>query len=378
MLESKLKLQVDAADGAARACTVDLPRGQFQTPTFMPVATRASMRGITSQQLKATGSQIMLSNTFHLMDRPGCELIQSLGGIHKFANWNDLILTDSGGFQAFSLGSFTKKIDNGFIIASPRDGTRHTLTPKTVITAQLQLQTDIAMVIDDCPALPASDRNLQKSVEKTLQWAEECKRTWSELQPKISPHSSLFCIVQGGTNIDLRSSCAKALMQHEWAGYAIGGLSVGEKKEQMLRTLELMNAILPNDKPRYLMGVGKPIDMLRAIDRGIDMMDCVLPARNGRNGHIYTSTGLIRLKNQQYFNDMRPLDESCIGPCCENISRAYLHHLFREKEMLGPILASLHNIYHYQDLMNQCREHIVKGTFQTLLAHYELLYSNQE
>lgn len=349
---------------SARAGMLTTPHGNVPTPTFMPVGTVGSVKGIELSLLQATGARIILGNTYHLALRPGEELIRQLGGLHRFTGWTGPMLTDSGGFQVFSLAQRTKITEEGAVFQSHIDGHRMNMTPERSLEIQQALGSDIAMAMDHVVGLPNTDDVLRDAMERTLRWAARCK-IYSESRPE-GENQSLFGIVQGGLVRELRLECARRLAELELPGYAVGGLSVGEPPAQMYETLEYTVPELPADKPRYLMGVGTPIDLLEGIARGIDMFDCVMPTRNGRNAMAFTDAGKMRLRNLKYRDDDRPLEEDCPCPACRR-SRAYLRHLFIAGEMLGPVLLSIHNITYYERLVTRARAAILDGTFPEFL-----------
>jgi len=342
---------------AARRGQLQTAHGLVETPAFMPVGTQATVKGILPEHLRATGTQMILANTYHLMLRPGEKVIGAVGGLHRFMGWERSILTDSGGFQLYSLAQLVEVSDKGAIFRSHIDGSRWELSPERAMELQAVLGSDIAMVLDDVVALPADKERLRTATERTIHWAERCQRV---TRPA---NQSLFAIVQGGLDRSLREWCAARLVEMNFDGYAIGGLSVGESPEEMYQVVRLVAPLLPDDKPRYLMGVGRPQDILEAVSSGVDLFDCVLPTRNGRNATAFTHQGILRLRNQQHTQDPRPLQEDCSCPACR-FSRAYLRHLFMAKEMLGPVLLSIHNITFYQRLMAECREAIAAGRFE--------------
>jgi queuine tRNA-ribosyltransferase len=346
----------------ARAGTVTTAHGSFDTPMFMPVGTQATVKGITPDQLCSLGAKIILGNTYHLTLRPGDELIAEMGGLHQFMHWSGPILTDSGGFQVFSLAEQRKITDHGAKFRSHIDGRLLELTPEKAIDIQQNLGSDIAMVLDECPPGDAAEDVLKSAVRRSLLWAERCKTHHTRADQK------LFAIVQGGTNLAVRTECARELVAMDFPGYALGGFSVGEAPEAMHAALPECAALLPADKPRYLMGVGRPEDLLIAVAAGIDMFDCVMPSRSGRNALAFTWSGPVRLRNAQHRRDPKPVMEDCACYCCQNFSRAYLHHLFSAEEMLGPTLLTIHNLHFYLDLMSQTRAAIRAGKFTDFLA----------
>ncbi|RIK66136.1 MAG: tRNA guanosine(34) transglycosylase Tgt [Planctomycetota bacterium] len=353
------------SSGRARRGRFATPHGEFDTPAFMPVGTRASVRGTTPDQLRETGAQIILSNTYHLALRPGAEVVAEMGGLHHFMSWGGPILTDSGGFQVFSLATLNAVDDEGVTFKSHIDGAVLRLTPESAVDIQQKLGADIIMAFDQCPALPARPEQLLAAVDRTIRWARACRYA------KTRSDQALFGIVQGGLDLDLRCRCMDAIAELDLPGYAVGGLSVGEEPGEMAAFLARFAHRMPEDRPRYLMGVGRPIDILRAVDAGIDMFDCVLPTRNGRNAFAFHDHGFVRLRNSQYRTDESPLVPGCDCYTCGRFSRAYLRHLFLAGEMLGPILVSLHNIAYYQRLMRRIRQAIAEGTFQSLMNGFE-------
>jgi queuine tRNA-ribosyltransferase len=360
--------RVDAVDGAARTGAIATPRGIVRTPAFMPVGTQGAMKGVHWRDVKASGADIVLGNTYHLMLRPGAELIARLGGLHKFISWPHPILTDSGGFQVMSLAELRKIGDDGVTFRSHLDGAIVALTPERAIEIQNLLGSDIAMQLDECIRLPQERRELERAMQLSLAWAERCKRAFETSARKASPRRALFGIVQGGDNRELRASSARALVDIGFTGYAIGGLAVGEPQQVMLDIIETVAPLLPAERPRYLMGVGTPDDLLEAAARGMDMFDCVLPTRNGRHGLVYTRFGPINLRNARHAADRRPLDPESRCPAARDYTRAYLHHLVKANEMLGAMLLSEVNLYYYQDLMAGIRGAIAVGKFAEFCA----------
>jgi queuine tRNA-ribosyltransferase len=346
-----------STDGPARCGRLDTPHGPVETPIFMPVGTQATVKGLTPDQIRAAGTQILLGNTYHLTLRPGDELIAELGGLHKFMAWDGPILTDSGGFQVFSLAQIRKVTDDGVSFRSHIDGALLDLTPERAIRIQENLGADIAMVLDECPASDAPEPILMDAVERTLRWAERCRAAHRR------PDQALFAIVQGGTDLGWRRRCAERLIGMDFPGYALGGFSVGESPDAMHAALSAAADLLPADKPRYLMGVGRPEDLLLGVAAGIDMFDCVMPTRNGRNASAFSADGPIRLRNACHRRDPAPVESGCPCYTCANFSRAYLHHLFQADEMLGPTLLSLHNVAFYLRLMAETREAIADRRF---------------
>lgn len=356
--------RLNATDGTARTGIVSTPRGEIRTPAFMPVGTVATVKGIYPEQVRATGADILLGNTYHLMLRPSAERIAALGGLHRFMRWERPILTDSGGFQVMSLSQLRKLDESGVTFRSHIDGAIHHLTPERAMEIQGLLGSDIQMQLDECVRLPCPDEEAARAMRLSLRWAERSKRAF-ELQPK---GRAVFGIVQGGAVEALRVESARALADMDFPGYSIGGLAVGEPQEIMLRMIETVEPHLPTTKPRYLMGVGTPDDLLEAVGRGIDMFDCVMPTRSGRHALAFTRFGRINLKNARHQNDPRPLDEESDCPALRDYSRAYLHHLIRCGEMLGGMLISWANLHYYQDLMKGARSAIAEGRYEDYKA----------
>ncbi len=338
------------------------PHGSLETPAFMPVGTQATVKGVTPDQLRETGSRMILANTYHLALRPGDEEVAAMGGLHAFMDWSGPILTDSGGFQVFSLAARAKITEVGAFFRSHLDGRLLELTPERAVQIQENLGADVAMCLDVCPALPAEKPLIAAAVERTVRWAARCKEAHTRSD------QALFGIVQGGAHADLRQGCAEALIALDFDGYAVGGVSVGEGRDQVRLALEVTTHHLPEDRPRYLMGVGRPQDILDAIATGIDLFDCVLPTRNGRNATCLTAQGNVKLRNAAHRRDPRPIEEGCDCLACRRFSRAYLRHLFIANEMLGPILASIHNLTYLQKLTFRAREAIREGRFVQLRA----------
>jgi queuine tRNA-ribosyltransferase len=344
-------------DGAARRGRMDTSRGEINTPAFMPVGTVGTVKAMYPEQVRETGADVLLGNTYHLMLRPGAERVARLGGLHVFMDWARPILTDSGGFQVMSLAKLRKLTEKGVTFRSHIDGSAHELTPERSIEIQTLLDSDIIMQLDECIALPAERKEMERAMELSLRWGHRSKDAFGD-----QPHRALFGIVQGGDDPELRSRSAAGLKSIGFSGYAVGGLAVGEPQETMFRVLSEITPELPTDKPRYLMGVGKPDDILGGIERGIDMFDCVHPTRAGRHGHAYTRFGVINLKNARHKDDPRPLDEESPNPNCRRFSRAYLHHLVRTEEILGAMILSQINLSYYQELCIGARAAIEAGT----------------
>ena len=359
----KMKFNLHNKSEFARRAELDFNRGKIQTPAFMPVGTNGTVKGLTNEDLLETGSEIILGNTFHLMLRPGDKSIKDLGGLHKFINWKKPILTDSGGFQVWSLGELSKITEEGVKFSSPYDGKKIFMTPEESIKIQENLGSDIVMAFDECTDYPASYEDAKKSMELSMRWAKRSKVAHKS-------KSALFGIVQGGMYKDLREESLNKLIDIDFNGIALGGLSVGESKEEKNEILEFMSNKLPEDKPRYLMGVGTPEDIVEAVRYGIDMFDCVLPTRNARNGQLFTSEGVINIRNAEYKDSDDPIDKNCDGKVSQNYSRAYLNHLQRTNEMLGSMLATYHNIYYYQSLMRDIRNAIKDNLFAKFLKDF--------
>jgi queuine tRNA-ribosyltransferase len=356
-----------ATDGTARRGRLTFARGTIETPAFMPVGTYGSVKAMTPQNLLDIGAEIILGNTFHLYLRPGLDVIGDFGGLHRFIGWNKPILTDSGGFQVFSLAHKRKITEEGVAFASPVDGSKVFLSPEESMRIQRVLDSDIAMIFDECTPYPATEKQARDSMELSLRWAERSRRAFDDL----GNPNALFGIVQGGVYPALRQRSAEALTGIRFDGYAVGGLAVGEPEHERNATLEGVEPLLPKDKPRYLMGVGRPEDIVEAVRRGVDMFDCVMPTRNARNAHLFTRHGTLRIRNAKYERDTRPLDEACACYTCRSgFSRAYLRHLDRCGEMLGPQLATIHNLHYYQELMAGLRAAIAAGTLDDFVAAF--------
>ncbi|MBE1292636.1 MAG: tRNA guanosine(34) transglycosylase Tgt [Rhodobacteraceae bacterium] len=358
-MSEKFSFSLHATDGKARTGVINTPRGDIRTPAFMPVGTAATVKAMMPESVRATGADILLGNTYHLMLRPTAERIDRLGGLHKFMNWERPILTDSGGFQVMSLADLRKLTEKGVTFKSHIDGSKHSLTPERSMEIQKLLGSDIVMCFDECPALPADRDRIAESMRLSMRWAQRSRDAFGD-----RPGHALFGIQQGGLEQDFREESAEALKEIGFDGYAVGGLAVGEGQEKMFGCLDYAPDMLPVDKPRYLMGVGKPDDIVGAVKRGIDMMDCVLPSRSGRTGQVFTRRGVVNIKNARHADDPRPLDESCTCPACSNYSRAYLHHVFRSNEMISGMLLTWHNLHYFQQIMQEMRDAIAAGTFE--------------
>ena len=357
-MTEKFSFQLHARSGKARAGTIHTPRGEIRTPAFMPVGTAATVKAMLPGSVRQTGADILLGNTYHLMLRPTAERIDRLGGLHKFMNWERPILTDSGGFQVMSLSSLRKMSEDGVTFKSHIDGSKHHLTPERSMEIQRLLGSDIVMCFDECPALPAERDEIARSMRMSMRWAERSREAFG-----LRPGHALFGIQQGGLDEQLRGESAEALKTIGFEGYAVGGLAVGEGQKAMFEVLDFAPDQLPEDKPRYLMGVGKPDDIVGAVKRGIDMMDCVLPSRSGRTGQVFTRRGVVNIKNARHQDDPRPLDEACSCPACSNYSRAYLHHVFRSQEIISSMLLTWHNLHYFQEIMQQMRAAIAVDDF---------------
>ena len=360
-----IEFQLHAQDGKARTGVIATPRGDIRTPAFMPVGTAATVKAMMPESVKATGADILLGNTYHLMLRPTAERIDRLGGLHRFMNWAGPILTDSGGFQVMSLADLRKLTEDGVTFKSHIDGSKHALTPERSMEIQRLLGSDIVMCFDECPALPADRDRIAESMRLSMRWAKRSRDAFGD-----RPGHALFGIQQGGLEEDLRAESAEALKKIGFEGYAVGGLAVGEGQEAMFGCLDYAPDQLPEDKPRYLMGVGKPDDIVGAVARGIDMMDCVLPSRSGRTGQVFTRFGVLNIKNARHMDDPRPLDDQCSCPACRNYSRAYLHHVFRSQEIISSMLLTWHNLHYYQEIMAGMRAAIAAGTFDAWQAEF--------
>ncbi|MDV7341645.1 tRNA guanosine(34) transglycosylase Tgt [Terasakiella sp. A23] len=359
------KFDLLGTDGAARRGRVHTAHGAINTPAFMPVGTAATVKAMMPESVAETGAEILLGNTYHLMLRPGAERIERLGGLHKFMNWDKPILTDSGGFQVMSLAQLRKITEEGVRFRSHIDGAYYDLTPESSTDIQRMLDADITMCFDECPALPATKERVNEAMQLSMRWAKRSRDAFVE-----RPGYGQFGIVQGGTEEDLRKESVEKLVDIGFEGYAIGGLAVGEGQELMFQTLDYTTPVMPTDKPRYLMGVGKPDDLVGAVARGVDMFDCVLPSRSGRTAEAWTRRGSVNLRNARHKDDPRPLDENCSCPCCKNYSRAYLYHLTKSKEILGLMLLTWHNLHYYQELMAGMRKAIEEGTFDKFVVDF--------
>jgi queuine tRNA-ribosyltransferase len=363
---SGVEFRVEARDGRARAGTLAMPRGAIRTPAFMPVGTAGTVKAMLPGSVAATGADILLGNTYHLMLRPGAERVARLGGLHRFMNWEKPILTDSGGFQVMSLADLRKLTEEGVTFRSHVDGAKHHLSPERSMEIQRLLGSDIVMCFDECPALPADEAAVAASMRLSMRWAERSKAAFGD-----RPGHALFGIVQGGVTRELREESAEALKEIGFDGYAIGGLAVGEGQAAMFGVLDYAPGFLPEDRPRYLMGVGKPNDIVGGVMRGVDMFDCVLPSRSGRTGQAFTRRGTVNLKNARHAEDPRPLDPDCGCPACRGYSRAYLHHVVKAGEIIAAMLLTWHNLHYYQELMAGLRAAIGEGRLEGFAAGFE-------
>ena len=367
-MTTNFSYELAKTDGAARTGAISTPRGEIRTPAFMPVGTAGTVKAMLPEHVRATGADILLGNTYHLMLRPTAERVARFGGLHKFMNWPRPILTDSGGFQVMSLSKLRKLTEEGVSFQSHIDGSRHMLTPERSIEIQCLLGSDIQMQLDECPAIPIAHEAARESMLLSARWAKRSKEAFQE---KAAPGQALFGIIQGANYEDLRRDSLERLREIGFQGYAVGGLAVGEGREEMFRVLEFTTPEMPQEKPRYLMGVGKPADIVGAVARGIDMFDCVAPTRSGRHGQAWTKAGALNIKNAQFADDPSPLDPESACPASRDYSKAYLHHLFRAGEYLGPMLLTWHNLQYYQDLMVGMRAAIHEGRFAAFVADFK-------
>ena len=362
-----MKFEKLAQSGRARRGRLTLEHGVVETPVFMPVGTYGTVKGMLPRDIEDIQAQIILGNTFHLYLRPGLDVIEAHGGLHEFMKWDKPILTDSGGFQVFSLGAMRKIKEEGVTFRSPIDGSKVFLSPEISMEIQKTLNSDIVMIFDECTPYPATHEEAQKSLQLSLRWAKRCK---THHHDELNNSNALFGIIQGGMYEDLREESLKGLLEIGFDGYAIGGLSVGEPKEEMIKVLDYLPNNMPADKPRYLMGVGKPEDIVEGIRRGVDMFDCVMPTRNARNGHYFVTDGLVRIRNSKYRHDQQPLDPHCDCYTCKNFTRAYLFHLEKCGEMLGSMLGTIHNLRYYQRFTQDIRDALDNGTFDAFVEDF--------
>ncbi len=361
-----MKFELLNTNGKARLGRLKFDRGVVNTPAFMPVGTYGTVKAMTTEEVEELGAEIILGNTFHLSITPSTDVIEAHGDLHEFMNWSGPILTDSGGFQVFSLGKMRKINEEGVSFRSPKDGSSIFMGPEESMQIQKKLGSDIVMIFDDCTPYPAEKSEVDQSMQLSLRWA---KRSLMEHQ-RLKNKNALFGIIQGGMHKDLRLQSAESLKEMNFDGYAIGGLSVGEPKEEMMKVLDFLPEQMPTDKPRYLMGVGTPLDLVEGVAMGVDMFDCVMPSRNARNGYLFTSEGVVKIRNAKYKLDTAPLDPNCSCNTCKNYSRSYLHHLQKTNEILGSRLNTFHNLYYYQDLMRSIRKAIKSDTFDNFRQSY--------
>ncbi len=361
-----MKFELLNTNGKARLGRLRFDRGIVNTPAFMPVGTYGTVKAMTVEEVKGLGAEIILGNTFHLSITPSTDVIEAHGDLHDFMNWSGPILTDSGGFQVFSLGKMRKITEEGVSFRSPKDGSSIFMGPEESMQIQKKLGSDIVMIFDDCTPYPAEKSEVDQSMQLSLRWA---KRSLMEHQ-RLKNKNALFGIIQGGMHKDLRLQSAESLIEMNFDGYAIGGLSVGEPKEEMMKVLDFLPEEMPTDKPRYLMGVGTPLDLVEGVAMGVDMFDCVMPSRNARNGYLFTSEGVVKIRNAKYKIDTGPLDPNCSCNTCKNYSRSYLHHLQKTNEILGSRLNTFHNLFYYQDLMRSIREALGSNTFDVFRENF--------
>ena len=364
-MTNRFQFNINATDGRARTGVINTPKGDIRTPAFMPVGTAATVKAMMPENVKATGADILLGNTYHLMLRPGAERVHNLGGLHKFMNWQGPILTDSGGYQVMSLTDLRKLTEEGVKFKSHIDGSLHNLTPEYSMEIQRLLGSDIVMSFDECTPFPATEKQAKLSMDLSMRWAQRSRDAFGD-----RPGYALFGIQQGSTFKDMRAESAEKLTNIGFDGYAVGGLAVGEGQDLMFEVLEYAPNQLPTDKPRYLMGVGKPDDIVGAVQRGIDMFDCVLPSRSGRTGQALTRRGAVNMRNSRHRDDQRPLDESCECPCCKNYSRAYLHHVHKAGEIISSMLLTWHNLHYYQVLMSELRQAIASNKLDSYVTEF--------
>lgn len=372
-MSDRFTFSIGATDGAARTGVIQMEHGEIRTPAFMPVGTAATVKAMKPADVRATGADIILGNTYHLMLRPGAERVAKLGGLHGFMGWDRPILTDSGGFQVMSLSDLAKMSEEGVSFKSHLDGSKHMLTPERSMEIQRLLGSDIVMAFDECTPFPATPEKAEASMERSMRWAKRSREGF-DAGGEHAARAALFGIQQGSMDPALRQRSSDALREIGFDGYAIGGLAVGEGQDEMFRVLDFAVPMLPEDKPHYLMGVGKPDDLVGAVARGIDMFDCVLPTRSGRTGQAFTADGPINIKNARFGEDTGPLDPDCGCPVCSTWSRAYLHHLIRSGEILGAMLMTEHNLYFYQSLMTKMRDTIAAGTFTKFASNFTTRY----
>ena len=367
-MTNRFQFNINATDGRARTGVINTPKGEIRTPAFMPVGTAATVKAMMPENVRGTGADILLGNTYHLMLRPGAERVHNLGGLHKFMNWQGPILTDSGGYQVMSLTDLRKLTEEGVKFKSHIDGSLHNLTPEYSMEIQRLLGSDIVMSFDECTPFPATEKQAKSSMDLSMRWAQRSRDAFGD-----RPGYALFGIQQGSTFKDMRAESAEKLTKIGFDGYAVGGLAVGEGQDLMFEVLEYAPNQLPQDKPRYLMGVGKPDDIVGAVQRGIDMFDCVLPSRSGRTGQALTRRGAINMRNSRHRDDQRPLDETCECPCCKNYSRAYIHHVHKAGEIISSMLLTWHNLHYYQILMSELRDAIATNSLDAYVAEFHAI-----
>ena len=367
-MTNRFQFNINATDGRARTGVINTPKGEIRTPAFMPVGTAATVKAMMPENVRATGADILLGNTYHLMLRPGAERVHNLGGLHRFMNWQGPILTDSGGYQVMSLTDLRKLTEEGVKFKSHIDGSLHNLTPEYSMEIQRLLGSDIVMSFDECTPFPATEKQAKSSMDLSMRWAQRSRDAFGD-----RPGYALFGIQQGSTFKDMRAESADKLTKIGFDGYAVGGLAVGEGQDLMFEVLEYAPNQLPQDKPRYLMGVGKPDDIVGAVQRGIDMFDCVLPSRSGRTGQALTRRGAINMRNSRHRDDQRPLDETCECPCCKNYSRAYIHHVHKAGEIISSMLLTWHNLHYYQLLMSELRDAIATNSLDAYVAEFHAI-----
>ena len=367
-MTNRFQFNINATDGRARTGVINTPKGEIRTPAFMPVGTAATVKAMMPENVRATGADILLGNTYHLMLRPGAERVHNLGGLHKFMNWQGPILTDSGGYQVMSLTDLRKLTEEGVKFKSHIDGSLHNLTPEYSMEIQRLLGSDIVMSFDECTPFPATEKQAKSSMDLSMRWAQRSRDAFGD-----RPGYALFGIQQGSTFKDMRAESAEKLTKIGFDGYAVGGLAVGEGQDLMFEVLEYAPNQLPQDKLRYLMGVGKPDDIVGAVQRGIDMFDCVLPSRSGRTGQALTRRGAINMRNSRHRDDQRPLDETCECPCCKNYSRAYIHHVHKAGEIISSMLLTWHNLHYYQLLMSELRDAIATNSLDAYVAEFHAI-----
>ena len=367
-MTNRFQFNINATDGRARTGVINTPKGEIRTPAFMPVGTAATVKAMMPENVRATGADILLGNTYHLMLRPGAERVHNLGGLHRFMNWQGPILTDSGGYQVMSLTDLRKLTEEGVKFKSHIDGSLHNLTPEYSMEIQRLLGSDIVMSFDECTPFPATEKQAKSSMDLSMRWAQRSRDAFGD-----RPGYALFGIQQGSTFKDMREESAEKLTKIGFDGYAVGGLAVGEGQDLMFEVLEYAPNQLPQDKPRYLMGVGKPDDIVGAVQRGIDMFDCVLPSRSGRTGQALTRRGAINMRNSRHRDDQRPLDETCECPCCKNYSRAYIHHVHKAGEIISSMLLTWHNLHYYQILMSELRDAIATNSLDAYVAEFHAI-----